>query len=352
LNKHQDQTLRKVSVIGKFSKIAILGCGAFAELFYLPALVKRRDVLQDLILVDRNEARAREVAQKFNLSSYHTSYQEILEEVDGVIIAAPTPLHHSLAIESINRGIHVLCEKPVAETADQVVALQRQAQKMNVALCANYTRRLFASFLQVKKLLSNGDLGKPLFIKYQEGEEFAWPTTSGFYFNRKFSSRGILLDRGAHALDLICWWLEGKPKIVSSQNDSFGGPEAVARVQFEYHNCVGEVKMSWLGNLPCHYAIQCEEGKVEGDVYDFQSYILTLPNKLPKQIKVKSEEKFYNDFGYKVVNNFLDVIQKGSKPLITCTDVLDSVEMIDQCYDMAVRFDLPWYRIPENACEE
>lgn len=329
-----------------------MGCGAIAELFYLPALVKCRNVLQDIILVDSNEARARELAQNFNLSKYHTNYREILEEVDGAIIAAPTPLHHGIALDFLNSSVHVLCEKPLAETADQVKALQRKSRKMNVVLCVNYTRRLFASFLQVKKLLRSGHLGKPLSIRYQEGEEFAWPTTSGFYFNSKYSSRGILLDRGAHALDLICWWLGGKPKIVSSQNDSFGGPEAVARVQFEFNHCVGEVKLSWLGDLPCHYGIMCEKGAIEGDVYDFHSFMLTLPNKPPGRIKVQSGEKHSNDFGNKVVNNFLDVIRKGAKPLITGSDVLDSVEMIDQCYETVSRFDLPWYEIAKSVREE
>ncbi len=84
---------------------------------------------------------------------------------------------------------------------------------------------------------------------------------------------------------------------------------------------------------------------MEGDVYDFQSFILTLHNGNPKRIKVKSGEKFYDDFGKKIVNNFFDVIRKGAKPLISCKDVLDSVEMIDECYDTASRFHLPWYEI-------
>jgi UDP-N-acetylglucosamine 3-dehydrogenase len=345
LEKNQDQTLQKLVVMDQLPRIAIVGCGAITELFYLPALVKCRNLFQDLILVDSNEGRARELAKKFKLKNYHTNYREILAEVDGTIIAAPTPLHYALALEFIDSGVHVLCEKPLAETADEVKTLQRQSQKMNMGLSANYTRRLFPSFLKVKELLCNGDLGKPLSIKYQEGEIFRWPTTSGFYFNSEISSRGILLDRGAHALDLICWWLGGKPKIVASQNDSFGGREAVARVQFEYNHCIGEVKLSWLGNLPCYYAIQCEKATVEGDVYDFQSFTLSLHNGNRKRIKVKSGEKFYDDFGKKVINNFLDMILKGEKPLISCTDVLDSAEMIDECYGTASRFHLPWYEI-------
>jgi predicted dehydrogenase len=343
----EGRAVRPVTSVKDRPRIAIIGCGAVAEMLYLPALARYPSVLNNLILVDRDRERAQELAMEFDVKRFLVDYRDVLSEgVDGVIVATPSHLHYSMAMDFLANGVHVLCEKPLAESADQAREMVEQAHKTGAAILANYQRRLYASYLKVKELLADGTLGEPLSIEYFEGEEFRWPTASGFYFDTKVSSRGVLLDRGAHVLDLICWWLGGKPKLVSSQNDSFGGREAVALVRFEHKRCVGEVKLSLLGKFPCVFRVKCEAGTVEGDVYDFQSIVLTKSGR-KKRLRLKSREKYYTDFGYTMVTNFLDVMSKGEEPRVSGADVLDSVEWIDECYEAASRFDMPWYEIAE-----
>lgn len=336
------------AMLGKGSpRIAIIGCGAIAELFYLPALAKYPSVLENSVLVDRNEERVKQLAKAFNARNYLLDHRDVLSEgVDGVIIATPTYLHYPIAMHFLAKGVHILCEKPLAETADKARDMVEQAQETGAAILTNYQRRLYASYIKVKDLLTDGTLGEPLSIQYLEGEKYKWPTVSGLRFNTKVSSRGVLLDRGAHVLDLLCWWLDEKPELISSQNDSFGGREAVARVQFKHKRCVGEVKLSLLGKLPCVFKVKCERGTIEGDIYDFQSVILTKSGR-KKRLKLRTKEKHYTDFGHTVVTNFLDVITKGDKPLVSGADVLNSVRFIDECYEAAARFNMPWYEILE-----
>jgi predicted dehydrogenase len=343
----ESRTSKPVTSAKGSPRIAIIGCGAIAEMFFLPALAKYPSVLKNLILVDRNEVRAQRLTTEFKAKSFLVDYRDVLSaRVDGVIIATPSHLHYPMSMDFLANGVHVLCEKPLAESADQAREMVKQAQKTGAKLVTNYQRRLYASYLKVKELLTDETLGEPLSIQYFEGEEFRWPTASGFYFNTKISSRGVLLDRGAHVLDLICWWLGKKPKLVSSQNDSFGGREAVAHIRFEHKRCVGEVKLSLLGKIPCVFKVKCEQGTIEGDVFDFQSVILTKSGRR-KRLKLKTKEKYYTDFGHTIVANFLDIISKGEKLLVSGADVLDSVELIDECYEAASRFDMPWYEIPE-----
>lgn len=347
--KTKDQTFRPATSDVDSPRIAIIGCGAITEMFYLPALAQYPSVLENLILVDRNEKRLQNLATEFKVRNCLVDYRDVLNErIDGVIIATPSHLHYPIAMDFLSKGVHVLCEKPLAESADKAREMVEQAQETGTTILTTYQRRLYASYLKVKELLTDGTLGEPLSIQYFEGEKFRWPTASGFYFNTKISSRGVLLDRGAHVLDLICWWLDEKPKLISSQNDSFGGREAVAYVRFEHKKCVGEVKLSLLGKLPCVFKIEGERGTVEGDIYDFQNLTLTTKSGHKKRIKLKSNEKVYTDFGYTMVTNFLDVISKGERPLISGADVLDSVEWIDECYETASRFEMSWYdNIPE-----
>ncbi len=330
-------------------RIAVIGCGAVAELLYLPALVRFPSVRKNLILVDSNEERTRKLATKFNVRDCQDDYRNVLsKEIDGVIIATPSHLHYPIAMDVLSNGLHVLCEKPLADSADEARAMIAQASRNDVLLLANYQRRLYASNLKVKALLSEGELGEPLAIKYFEGEEFSWPTVSGFYFDTRVSSRGVLLDRGAHVLDLICWWLDAKPKILVSENDSFGGREAVARIQFAHKKCLGEVNLSLLGKFPCVFSVECEQGTISGDIYDFQSIILSTKSGRKKRLNFKTSEKYYTDFGYTIVKNFLNVLSKNAKPFFSGEDVLNSVEWIDDCYAAATRFNMPWYDFLES----
>jgi predicted dehydrogenase len=326
--------------------IALIGCGAIAELFYLPAIAKHKAIRENLILVDRSETRAKTMAEKFDVKNYATDYRKVLESgLAGAIIALPTPLHHPAILDFLSKGVHVLSEKPLAMTASEAKQLVQLAETVQVKLCMNQTRRFFPSYMKVKEILHQAELGKPLSIDYREGEDFRWPTTSGFYFNSKISSRGVLLDRGAHVLDLVCWWLDNKPQILSCLTDSFGGPEAIAEVEFRHHLCFGKLKFSFLGKVSSRFAITCEDGRIEGDIHDFQNIDLVSKNGTRKKLKLDSREKTFFDFGTAVVANFINVITNSGKPRVSGHEVLDAMECIDECYRIATQFPMPWYAI-------
>jgi len=339
--KTPSQRPKPVASTGSSPRIALIGCGAIAEAYYLPALARHPSVLEALTLVDQNIDRARKIAAKFGIKQCLADYREVLEKVDGVIIALPTHLHHPVSMEFLSRGVPVLCEKPLAESADKAREMIELAHRMGTALATNYSQRLWSQFAKVKEIIVSRSLGEPVSIKYYVGEIFNWPTVSGFYFNSAGSGRGVLLDRGAHVLDHICWWLGGKPKVISSQNDSFGGGEAVAHVQFRHNKCVGEVKLSWLSSFPCKFVVEFEQGSIEGEVSYPQSVLVKTGSNPAKRVKLKSES--WSALGYRIVANFIRVISNDEKPLVPGSDVLDSITMVDECYTTATRFEMPWY---------
>jgi predicted dehydrogenase len=343
--KNPNHPPKPVTSTGSSPHIALIGCGAIAESYYLPALARHPRVLETLILVDQNIDRARKLAAALNVKQCFADYREVLEKITGVIIALPTPLHHPISMEFISRGVPVLCEKPLAESADKAREIVELAHKMGVDLATNYSQRLWSQFAKVKEIIASRSMGEPVSIKYYVGEVFIWPTVSGFYFNSAGSDRGVLLDRGAHVLDHICWWLGGKPKVIRFQNDSFGGGEAVAHVQFKHNKCVGEVKLSWLSSFPCKFVVEFEQGSIEGDIYYPQSVLLRTNGGPQKRVKLKSET--YAGLAQKIVSNFIEVVTGSEKPLVPASDVLDSISFTDECYAVATRFEMPWYEILE-----
>lgn len=326
-------------------RIALVGCGAIAEGCYLPALSRHPRIMDELTLVDHDLSRAQKLAEQFGAKNYVADFHEVLGKVDGAIVALPIHLHHPVSMEFLSHSIPVLCEKPLAETAEKAEEMVGQAKKSGVALATNYGQRLWPQIAKVKEVMENRSLGEPINIKYYVGEVFNWPTVSGFYFNSAISTRGVLRDRGAHVADQICWWLGGKPKVTKSLNDSFGGSDAVALVEFEHNQCRGEVHLSWLSSFPCRFVVEFEKGTIEGEIYYPQSVLVKNGSGHAKQVKLKSEN--YTELAYKIVDNFINVIRGDENPLAPGYDVLNSVGMIDECYRTAARFDEPWYEIAE-----
>jgi predicted dehydrogenase len=327
----------------RWPTISLVGSGAIAQTFYLPTLRRYVPILQRLILVDSDSERAKKVAEQFQIANYFTDYRDVVHSVDGVIIAVPHHLHYSISKEFLAAGVHVLCEKPLAETGTEARDMIRLAEENEVTISVNNTRRLFPSYLKVKQMLSCGEIGNPVSITYLDGGEFSWPTASGFYFDSKLSRKGVLLDIGAHAVDLICWWLGGKPRLVSSENDSFGGCEAVASLILDYRGCRSEIRLSRLSRLPNRFRIRGDQGTIEGGVYDWKSVIVTKNGVGRKVFKVHSPENELLDFGRTLVANFLNVLRKEGKPLIPAGEVLASIELLEEAYSKARRFPMPWY---------
>ncbi len=327
-------------------RIAVVGCGAIAEEYYLPALVSMPEVMERLILVDPSPARLETLSAKYAVERCARDYHEVLRDVDGAILAVPTGLHALIGVEFLSRRLPVLCEKPLAEDAAHARVMIEMAYDRETALAVNYLQRLVPHFALVKHLLESRMYGSPLRMEYYVGEIFNWPTVSGFYFKSDPSTRGILRDRGAHAVDHICWWLGGKPEVVSSFNDSFGGSEAVAHLNFEKDSCAGKLVMSWFADTPCRFFIECESALIEGDVYDYQKLFITEGGRR-QEIVVASPIRTKLDVARQFVRNFVDVIETGAKPLVSGVEVLPSIECTDEAYEKARLLDMPWYRFEE-----
>jgi predicted dehydrogenase len=322
---------------------AVIGCGAITQSFYLPVLLGYEHALEKLILVDNDVERAKQAARQFQNATHYADYRDVIHSVDGVIIAVPHHLHYSISKRFLMAGVHVLCEKPLAETGSEVRDMIRLAEENNVTISVNNTRRLFPSCLKVKEILSTGEIGTPRSIRYLDGGEFNWPTASGFYFDSRLSKKGVLLDMGAHVVDLICWWLGGKPTLLTSENDSFGGCEAVASLDLDFSGCRCEIRLSRLSRLPNRFLIKGNLGTIEGEVYDWKSLIVTKNDGTRRVFKMHSAANELVDFGRTLVANFLSVLRKDGKPLIPAGEVLASIELLEEAYGNAKRFPMPWY---------
>lgn len=325
-------------------RLAIIGCGAIAESLHIPALARHPDLARQAILVDVDLERAMRLCRERGFGGAARDYREVLADVDGAIVTTPHHLHYPIALDLLESGKSVLCEKPLTETAHEARHLLEVAREAGAKLAVNHTRRLFPAYRRVADLLRDGAIGKPMQLEMLWGEVFDWPAATGSYFGRMGAGKGVLLDKGPHLIDVICWWLGGKPKVIDYFDDSFGGSEAVAEVRLEAGECAVTVALSWLSRYENGYVIRGEHGEIRGGIYDWRTLELREGRRSFRTIRCPSNAASPAELRYDVVDNFLQVLRGEAAPVVAGEDALCSVEIIEDCYNMRQRLPLPWHQ--------
>jgi predicted dehydrogenase len=328
--------------------IALIGCGAIADSFHLPALARHSEILAKLVLVDPALERARAMAGKYGAGSTAARIEDVLDHVQGAIVAVPPRFHRAVALACLERGVHVLSEKPLCESAHEARELIDAAKSSGVALAVNQTRRLFPSHREVGERIAAGELGALRRVEYLHGEVFDWPAATNSYFGAKGGAKGgVLLDTGAHIVDLVCWWLGGRPHLASYRDDSHGGTEAVAELHLTDGDCAARIRLSWLSKLPNAYRVEGTRGSIEGGSFEWASYTLRRDGGPPKKVRTRQRVRGFEDLSAALIDNFIGVVQGREAPLVPADEVLASIETIEACYANRGHFDQPWI----DACD-
>jgi glucose-fructose oxidoreductase len=141
-------------------RYAVVGLGHLAQLAVLPAF-KTANNSELVALVSDDAEKRKKLGRKYrieNLYSYN-EYDQALSEVDAVYLVLPNHLHREYTVRAANAGVHVLCEKPMAVTEDDCIAMIQAADTNGVKLMIAYRLHLEEGNLEAIRLASSGKLG-------------------------------------------------------------------------------------------------------------------------------------------------------------------------------------------------
>lgn len=155
---------------------------------------------------------------KYDFSKYrlYTSIDEMLEkeDLDYVDIAIPTYLHAEATIKALDKGLHVMCEKPMALNSEECADMVEAAKKNNRKLMIGHCLRFWPEYQYLKECVEDERYGKVQFgYFFRGGSTPAWSYEN--WFLNKEKSGGVLLDQHIHDIDTINW-LFGMPASVST----------------------------------------------------------------------------------------------------------------------------------------
>jgi len=149
-----------------------------------------------------------------------TDYRAMLDsgKVDAIIIAVPHYFHPEMAKEAFRRGIHVICEKPVAITSREAREMNAAHADSDVVFGAMFQQRTDPVHLKVKEMLEDGTLGNIRRVNWIITSWFRTQTyydSGGWRGNWTGEGGGVLMNQCPHNLDLFQWFF-GLPKKLSA----------------------------------------------------------------------------------------------------------------------------------------
>jgi predicted dehydrogenase len=343
----------------------MVGCGAIAERFYAPALsaLASLDRLSVSFLVDPDPRQLSVLGNYFPSAAQNGSVEAIkANEVDLAVVASPQRYHAEQTITLLEKGVHVLCEKPLASNLAEAEAMVRTATENRRLLAVGLFRRFLPTTQFVREMILGQDLGKPVCFHWSEGGVFDWPAATPSFFQKASSPGGVFSDLGAHVVDLLLFWF-GAAADFDYRDDAMGGLEANADLHLRFESGVtGKVRLS--RDTPIQNSIWIEfergtlafQGGAAGEVeLHFEHCDFIAKAQLHHPAKGSKEVPEAGRGAQNYTQSFMEQIRnvcraiRGQEPLrVPGTEALPSMALIEQCYAQRRLMQMPWLSAREQ----
>ena len=228
--------------------VGMVGTSWWADAMHLPAL-RNHPHAKITAICGRNQERAQNMANAWNIPQVYTDYNEMIEQadLDAVVISTPNDTHYPITMKALEHNLHVLCEKPIALSYADAQRMADTANANGVKHLVPFTYRFMPTARYIKELIDDGYIGSPYHLNlryyssYARGGDYMWR------LNVQQAGSGIIGDLGSHFLYLAEWYY-GPIKHLSCQlgynverptTDTDGNPYelgddmAIVTVEFE-----------------------------------------------------------------------------------------------------------------------
>ncbi len=271
-------------------------------------------------IADPDRKQAEFVAQTLGCQGVATVGELLDLGLDAITIAAPTQLHHEIALACIARGVHVLVEKPIASSVEEGNAIVAAAKRAGVALMVGHVERFNPAVEAVKQAIRGEDI-------------LSIAITRVGPFPPRMSNIGVVIDLAVHDIDLIRWFTDSEIIDVQPQvSSAVAEREDIALLQFRTASGVlAHINTNWLTPFKARNITIATRGKyVMGDLltrqvtecFGFQpdgSYSM-------RHLSVGHAEPLRAE-----LTAFIDALRSGEAPPVTGEEGVASLEIATRC---------------------
>ena len=338
-------------------KVGLVGCGGIANWAHLPAYQELKDRCELVACADIVVEKAKAAAEKYGIPHYYDSVEAMLAnepEIDYVDICVWTSAHAPVAIAAAKAGKNILCEKPLAASLEQGLAMEKAVKEAGVRFMLAVVTRYGAEQAKFIELRDAGRFGEIYAAKTAYVRRRGTP--GGWFVDKRFAGGGPVLDIGVHAIDRT-WYLMGKPKPVSVtaetsyrigkykgdnsyawNTEAKGDTEYVHNTEdsafiffrFEGGKCM-TADVSWVIN-----GVESNTTTIYGSKAGCSFEPLTIygEDETGKCVD-ETVEVPGNNFFVEEIRHFADCLDNGTQPLSSIDDAITVQRMLDGIYRSA-----------------
>lgn len=294
------------------------------------------------------------------MQNYKGKYKLIRNKLDKAVdICTPNYLHSIIAVEALNHGINVFCEKPDAISVVEAEKMKAAAEKNEKLLMVMRNNRYLGASSYLKKFIGDGKMGEIYAARCGWQRRRGIPGKGGWFTTKAQSGGGPLIDLGVHLIDLSIW-LMGNPRPVAvsgctytkfadndvsdSANSAFGTKKsdgifdvedlAMGFIRFENGACM-QIEFSWASNVEQEKTFFEFRGTKTGITYsnldglkifgeEYGNTYDCIPN-----VKDKMPPHEAN------IRHFADVLQNGAEPMFVPDQGVDMIKILEGFYKSA-----------------
>lgn len=319
-------------------KVGLIGCGNIGAGGHLPAYACIPEAELEAVC-DVVEESAHAAAKQSRATAY-TDYRQLLErdDIEMVDLCVPTHLHAQLAVEAMQAGKHVLCEKPMAHTLEAANAMVEAARGSGVRLMVGQVRRFDHRYMEIKKQLDAGKVGQPIFIRRAERQFLPFPADAWQWDPKR--GGGVILDIGVHVTDLFRWYFGQEAVEVYAVARSVRESAITAgSYDHAFITCrfdrggMGFAEVSWAypqgfgGALYAQLDVVGMEGKIQyadKDTNPMLTYTCEQGHALPRYFRFMSTTEYAFE---EEIRHFLCSLLDDREPAVSPEDAYAALEM-------------------------
>jgi len=310
-------------------KFALIGTGGIAQTY--AQAFQTSDCCFLVAVADINRDSATAFAEPFGAQSF-SDYKSLAENVefDAVIISTPPNSHPEIATYFMNRGVHVLCEKPLCLTVAEARQMIECAEKADVKFTMASKFRYVEDIVKAKSMVASGVLGEV--VQFENAFTAKVDMSKRWNSDSEISGGGVLMDNGTHSVDIIRYFLGAIEEVLAvetSGTQNLSVDENVKLLARTKTGVVASVDLTWGINkeLPNFISIYGTNGTLHIG-WGASKYKL---NSNPDWTTFGKGYDKVQAFRSKI-ENFAGAIRGTEELLTKPEDALASVEVIEAAY--------------------
>lgn len=274
----------------KVLKGAVIGYGFISSKGHIPAYLERaknQGDVQVIAIADICEGRRNQAQEALPGVRIYSDYKALLDaeaaNLDFVDVSTPPCDHAAIAHAALDKGLHVLCEKPLTTTLEEAKSLLEHAQRAKRVLfpCHNYKHAPVVR--TIREIIESGKIGKvrSLTLNTYRNTHAKGVTEWKTHWRRtnKYSGGGIAMDHGSHTFYLTFDWLGSYPTAVTAKMSNLEPDKYDTEDNFNavltFPNGLASAHLTWTAGVrKVIYTVQGERGAITVDDDDLQLAVM------------------------------------------------------------------------------